>query len=469
MANKAQLGEIRTWKDGRKYQKTANGWVPVKSGSKGNTEQKEEPAKGRSSKESEGSGQDYQIKQGAWNEDIPVKNLPYGKGDVSYLKERFPDAKVSAYIDDENEDYEVSVSLPSKNGDVDISIFDDGQVEISYKDGDGESVTQEANLYYDDDLDEVLMNAGVFDEDDAPENPENDSSNENQSYSPEQLADYAKSASDEGLKRAASSGDEQMRVAAKKEIARRKNEGMESDTDNPFDKGTVQKSQREERIFKGQVYEKVDGGWVKKMSDALEKGKVGQLGEIRTWGGKKYQKTAKGWRPVKKIGGSKDSSVVESKEEKSLKADNDWVKTIREYTACGGGNFGKVLEKKPNGDLVVEYIRRGEKPWTDIAKKGSEDWKHLKDEKPSMQKKSSDITEDFDSYFEKIMDKLSESKNLKADVDKVGGAGTFEHIMKETDMRRWEDGGDRRDYIWMRIHDVLLDKVYDKYKEKMKS
>lgn len=125
------------------------------------------------------------------------------------------------------------------------------------------------------------------------------------------------------------------------------------------------------------------------MSDELEKGKAGQLGEIRTWSGKKYQKTAKGWRPVKK-GTQESSSSGEIKEEKSLKADNDWVKTIREYTACGGGNFGKVLERKPNGDLVVEYIRRGEKPWTDVAKKGSEDWKHLKDEKPSMQKESSD-------------------------------------------------------------------------------
>lgn len=85
-----------------------------------------------------------------------------------------------------------------------------------------------------------------------------------------------------------------------------------------------------------------------------------------------------------------------------------------------------------------------------------------------MQKESSDITEDFDSYFEKIMDKISESENLKADVDKVGGVGTFERIMKEVNMHRWEDSSDRQDYIWMRIHDVLLDKVYDKYKEKMK-
>ena len=32
--------------------------------------------------------------------------------------------------------------------------------------------------------------------------------------------------------------------------------------------------------------------------EAIEKGKVGQIGEIRIWGGKKYHKTAKGWRPV---------------------------------------------------------------------------------------------------------------------------------------------------------------------------
>ena len=32
--------------------------------------------------------------------------------------------------------------------------------------------------------------------------------------------------------------------------------------------------------------------------EAIEKGKAGQIGEIRIWGGKKYHKTAKGWRPV---------------------------------------------------------------------------------------------------------------------------------------------------------------------------
>lgn len=349
MANKAQLGEIRTWKDGRKYQKTASGWVPVKSGSKGNTEQKEEPAKGRSSKESEGSGQDYQIKQGAWNEDIPVKDLPYAKGDVSYLKEKFPEAKVSAYIDDENEDHEVAMDIPLKNGNkISLSFYDDGKATVDYTSRDGENWTRDVDIY-DESFDDIIDDAGYYDggEDDnntatSEGNGKQDSSqfqmidpstindtselygkvpglkneeidsyfdetydylkeemssseeddvfsealadtvrwvnkqgrkasqeegnqeSQQPSYTPEQLSDYAKSASDEGLKRAASSGDEQMRVAAKREIARRKNEGMEAETDNPFDKGRVQKSQKEERIFKGQIYEKVDGGWIKK-------------------------------------------------------------------------------------------------------------------------------------------------------------------------------------------------------------
>lgn len=408
MAKSAQIGEIRTWSNGRKYQKTANGWVPVKSGSKGNSEQKEEPAKGKSSKGSESSKQDYQIKQGTWNENIPVDKLPYAQKSVSYLKEKFPDLKVSAYIDDENEDYEVQVSIPSKDGkDIDVHLYGDiGDAVLSYEDkekdvdiydedslegaleefgyysengnetGDAEAGSKKnskekdlqeyVNRYthhsksiretaYDKDVknlkkeifDNIKPGATImgyigvskvdgFDEDSgevsftgmngkkysAPaeyfatdeqlnqfrvmakaarqteafgkydayprlpvsgieykessagldqssenkpdEGDKNNSSNEKNSYSPEQLADYAKSASDEGLKRAASSGDEQMRIAAKKEIARRKNEGMENDTDNPFDKGSIRKSQREERIYKGQVYEKIDGGWIKK-------------------------------------------------------------------------------------------------------------------------------------------------------------------------------------------------------------
>lgn len=404
MAKSAQIGEIRTWSNGQKYQKTANGWVSVKSGSKGNSEQKEEPAKGKSSKGSENLEQGYKIKQGAWNEDIPIDKLPYAQKSVSHLKEKFPDLKVSAYIDDENEDYEVQVNIPSKDGkDIDVHLYGDiGDAVLSY-----DGTEKDVDVYDEDSLDDALEEFGYYSEneisgesgkedsekkdlqeyinrythhnkstreaaydkdvkslkkeifdnikpgatimgdievskvegfdeesgevsftdvngkkysapaeyfatdeqlsqfrtmakaarqeeafgkydayprlpvvgvkykEDAADseqfsgnqgngNAENGSSNENQSHSSEQLADYAKSASDEGLKRAASSGDEQMRIAAKKEIARRKNEGMENDTDNPFDKGSIRKSRREERIYKGQVYEKIDGGWIKK-------------------------------------------------------------------------------------------------------------------------------------------------------------------------------------------------------------
>lgn len=344
MANKAQIGEIRTWKDGRKYQKTANGWIPVKTGSKGGSQ--EEVADHSSKDGKANADQEYKIKQGAWNEDVPVKDLPYAKGDVSYLKEKFPEAKVSAYIDDENEDHEVAMDIPLKNGNkISLSFYDDGKATIDYTSKDGENWTRDVDIY-DESFDEIIDDAGYYDSGEgntaSGDNGKQDSSqfqiidpstindtselygkvsglkdeeidsyfdetydylkeemssseeddvfsealadtvrwvnkqgrkasqedgnreSQQPSYTPEQLSDYAKSASDEGLKRAASSGDEQMRVAAKKEIARRKNEGMENNTDNPFDKGSIQKSKKEERIYKGQVYEKIDKGWIKK-------------------------------------------------------------------------------------------------------------------------------------------------------------------------------------------------------------
>lgn len=54
--------------------------------------------------------------------------------------------------------------------------------------------------------------------------------------------------------------------------------------------------------------------------DELEKGRKAQLGEIRTWGGKKYQKTAAGWKSVK-TGGSSTSKQKEQGGENKLKTD----------------------------------------------------------------------------------------------------------------------------------------------------
>lgn len=61
--------------------------------------------------------------------------------------------------------------------------------------------------------------------------------------------------------------------------------------------------------------------------DILEKGKAGQLGEIRTWGGKKYQKTPKGWRPVKtgaRDGGSQEESEGKKNQEVAEEKSNKW-------------------------------------------------------------------------------------------------------------------------------------------------
>lgn len=59
--------------------------------------------------------------------------------------------------------------------------------------------------------------------------------------------------------------------------------------------------------------------------DFLEKGKRGTVGEIRTWGGNKYQKTAEGWVPVK------EASDKKTTEKKEITMDNlDWGRTTSE-------------------------------------------------------------------------------------------------------------------------------------------
>ena len=100
-------------------------------------------------------------------------------------------------------------------------------------------------------------------------------------YSDEELDKYARSASDMGLKKASQSGNERMRVAAKREMMRRRNEGVDAPapSGNPFDDA--------EDIKKGQEVE------------TFEKGKKANIGEVRDWNGQKYQKTVNGWVPVK--------------------------------------------------------------------------------------------------------------------------------------------------------------------------
>ena len=48
---KASIGEIRTWNNGKRYQKTVNGWVPVKSSGEKQKPKPEQEQKTESSKE----------------------------------------------------------------------------------------------------------------------------------------------------------------------------------------------------------------------------------------------------------------------------------------------------------------------------------------------------------------------------------------------------------------------------------
>jgi hypothetical protein len=172
-------------------------------------------------------------------------------------------------------------------------------------------------------------------------------------YTDEELAEYAKKASDEALRKAGSGRDERMRIAAKKEVLRRKNEGMPEPekSDNPFDEG-MEKGLFDEfpiKVFGGKEYINKGQGW-----EILEKGKAA-VGEIRTWSGEKYQKTATGWKYIGKAdGGSKPAA--EKKEEKSYDklTNRAEYKTIREEAEKAAEN--KFDEQYPDPEVFYKEM-----------------------------------------------------------------------------------------------------------------
>ena len=157
-------------------------------------------------------------------------------------------------------------------------------------------------------------------------------------YTDEELAEYAKKASDEALRKAGSGRDERMRIAAKKEILRRKNEGMPEPekSDNPFDEG-MEKGLFDEfptKVFGGKEYINKGQGW-----EVLEKARAA-VGEIRTWSGEKYQKTATGWKYIGKADGS-SKPAAEKKEEKPY--DKAWPESLDKLT--NRAEYGTIREE----------------------------------------------------------------------------------------------------------------------------
>lgn len=185
-------------------------------------------------------------------------------------------------------------------------------------------------------------------------------------YTDEELAEYAKKASDEALRKAGAGRDERMRVAAKKEILRRKNEGMPEPekTDNPFDEG-MEKGWFDEfptKVFGGKEYINKGQGW-----EVLEKARAA-VGEIRTWSGEKYQKTATGWKYIGKAdGGAKPSSKKSPSELETISEVEDYAKSISGVTfksvKSGWNDKGAKafeLTYPHGGKLLIDFLNNGE-------------------------------------------------------------------------------------------------------------
>ena len=147
-------------------------------------------------------------------------------------------------------------------------------------------------------------------------------------YTDEELAEYAKKASDGALKKAGAGRDERMRVAAKREIMRRRNEGMPEPekSDNPFDEG-LEKGWFDEfptKTVLGKEYINKGQGW-----EPLEKGRRAEVGEIRTWSGEKYQRVEGGWKYLGKATGG---AAKEPEKPSKPAYDKPWPESLDRLT-----------------------------------------------------------------------------------------------------------------------------------------
>ena len=105
--------------------------------------------------------------------------------------------------------------------------------------------------------------------------------------------------------------------------------------------------------------------------DELEKGKAGQIGEIRTWGGKKYQKTPKGWRPVK--AGAQSSQKEASKKEKNhLSVTKAWISKYEEKISA---EIKKLQERLETAKKQAETTAKVEAAIPDVFKKAGLNFK----------------------------------------------------------------------------------------------
>lgn len=229
--------------------------------------------------------------------------------------------------------------------------------------------------------------------------------------------------------------------------------------------------------------------------DMLEKaGRAAAMGEVRTWNGKEYIKTPKGWRPKPKgykSGGKKEAEKNEKREYASMdikEAKKELVGkkiTFKEYFFDGRGGYkdgeGEIKnvrlygkEKQPiaeidfpNGDSVTISLDQ-------LDKRLAADYKiEFDDNQPKGYKENEKKGE---SLVDMINRKLKEGHaavkdNMKDDVKKIVGEdkeakrSELAHQLEELDEKLFEHEKRRGDYDrqadWARDKKEMQDK-FDK-------
>lgn len=205
--------------------------------------------------------------------------------------------------------------------------------------------------------------------------------------------------------------------------------------------GAIEKSEDGEDYGFGTFRKTVLNDKLGRTGNLIEKGKRGQLGEIREWKGGKVKKTAQGWVPVSEV---KKESKEESSEGKDDKKErNLWIadradklakdhpdKTTDQLLRMAGKEWENIEtpDVNPPGHVFSESSKRPESDKIITAKElnkvfsNSEDWGDLGD-RVSVDGNKLEVV---DTYFYRGKDRLSSLKN-----DWTGPDGWMSKYIKE--------------------------------------
>lgn len=191
----------------------------------------------------------------------------------------------------------------------------------------------------------------------------------------------------------------------------------------------------EDEIKKAQI-DRINsiGANIQPDSNDIEKGgKPASIGEIREFGGKKYQKTSNGWRPVKKDGGKDTSSeekttttkigrlgLPETRTKDEFRSEEDILKEV-EYAKKFILDNKEQSEKRPELKHFYDYH-------TNVAQKRLKKLEKLLEGKKSQPKHISDMSKD---ELHKIASKYGIEGHEKMDHKTLQKHVTDKHIEKQ--------------------------------------